>query len=224
MQRLGFLAVIGGLGLAALVSLGIWQVQRLAWKEERLATIQARITAAPVPLPPAPSPDSDAYRAVALRGEIEEPELHVFWVTKEAETGYRIIAPLVTQEGRRILLDRGFVPSAAKGRLRSVGASAITGNLLWPDEGDWTTPAPELDTNILYARDVTYMAKRLGTEPVLVVARSVSPETAVQPQPVTSAGIPNNHLQYAITWFWLAFIWAAMTASFLWRTNAKSEG
>lgn len=224
MQRLIFLSVIGGLGLAILLGLGLWQVQRLAWKEDRLQTIQTRITTAPVPLPDAPNADQDSYRAVTLRGEIEDTELHVFWVTKEAATGYRIIAPLVTAQGRRVLLDRGFVPAAAKDRPRMSGASAVIGNLLWPDEGDWTTPAPELDTNILYARDVGYMAKRLGTEPVLVVARSVSPETAVRPQPVTTVGIPNNHLQYAITWFSLAFIWAAMTASFLWRSNAKPEG
>lgn len=224
MQRLIFLSAIGGLGLATLLGLGTWQVQRLAWKTDLLDTIQSRIAATPVDVPQAPSEAADRYRAVTAAGLLGTQELHVFWVTKEAETGYRVITALETGDGRRLLLDQGFLPAADKETPRSAAAVTVTGNLLWPDEGDWTTPAPEVDTNILYARDVTYMANRLKTEPVLIVAGSISPETAVTPQPVATAGIPNNHLQYAITWFSLAFIWAAMTASFLWRSRAKSEG
>ncbi|MDE4134033.1 SURF1 family protein [Phaeobacter sp. QD34_3] len=224
MRRFIFLSLVGGLGLAVLLSLGTWQLQRMTWKKDLLQTIDARIAAAPVPLPSAPREDQDRYRAVTVRGEIEERELHVFWVTKAATTGYRIISALVTEDGRRVLLDRGFVPAADKNNPRAAGATAITGNLLWPDEGDWTTPAPELDANIFYARDVALMAKQLYTEPVLVVARTATPEAAVTPQPVTTAGIPNNHLQYALTWFSLAAIWAAMTAYFLRRSRAKPEG
>ncbi|MFV1497215.1 SURF1 family protein [Phaeobacter sp. JH20_02] len=224
MRRLIFLSLVGGLGLMALLSLGIWQIQRLEWKEDLLQTIEARIAAAPTALPLTPTEEDDRYRAVTVSGRIEPGELHVFWVTKAAETGYRIIAPLVTAEGRRLLLDRGFIASAAKERARAFGPVTVTGNLLWPDEGDWTTPAPEVDTNILYARDLAYMAERLDTEPVLIVARSVAPDAAVTPQPVTTAGIQNNHLQYAITWFSLALIWAAMTTYFLWRSRPKSEG
>jgi surfeit locus 1 family protein len=224
MQRAFFFLVVGGLGLVALLSLGTWQLQRMAWKEALLRTIESRIAAAPVAVPATPSAEQDGYRAVSANGVLGSEELHVFWVTKEAATGYRVISALETSDGRRLLLDRGFVPADDKNASRSQGEVDVTGNLLWPDEGDWTTPAPEVDANILYARDVTYMANRLGTEPVLIVARSLSPETSVTPQPVTSAGIPNNHLQYAITWFSLAFIWAAMTASFLWRSRAKSEG
>lgn len=224
MRRLFFFLVIGGLGLAVLLSLGIWQLQRMAWKDELLQIIETRMAAAPVAVPQDPSETLDRYRAVTAQGELGAQELHVFWVTKEAETGYRVISALVMGDGRRLLLDRGFIPAADKASSRRSGAISVTGNLLWPDEGDWSTPAPEVDTNILYARDVAYMANRLGTEPVLIVARSLSPETTVTPQAVTTAGIPNNHLQYVITWFSLAFIWAAMTASFLWRSRAKPEG
>ncbi|EBA18559.1 SURF1 family protein [Roseobacter sp. SK209-2-6] len=224
MRRLIFFLVIGGLGLAALLSLGIWQIQRQVWKEDLLQTIETRITAAPVAVPLAPSAEQDNYRTVTAAGALGEQELHVFWVTKEGEPGYRVISVLEMENGRRLLLDRGFILAADKNEVRSAGQVSVTGNLLWSDEGDWTTPDPEVDTNILYARDVTYMANRLETEPVLIVARTIAPETSATPQPVTSAGIPNNHLQYAITWFSLALIWALMTGSFLWRSRAKSEG
>lgn len=219
MRRVIFLLIISGAGLAILIGLGTWQLQRKAWKEDLLQTIEANIAAAPAALPQVPAKERDRYRAVTVEGEIEGNALHVFWVTEDAETGYRIIAPFVTTDGRRVLLDRGFIPAAEKATSLTIGQATVTGNLLWPDEGDWTTPAPEVDTNILYARDVAYMAERLNTEPVLIVARSATPEAAVTPQAVTTAGIPNNHLQYAITWFSLAFIWAAMTIYFLRRSR-----
>ncbi|WP_293577226.1 SURF1 family protein [Phaeobacter sp.] len=224
MRRLNFLSGVGGLGLAALVGLGVWQVQRLEWKEALLATIETRLAAAPAALPAAPEQDRDRYRAVTVSGTLEPRELHVFWVTKEAETGYRVIAPLVTPEGRRLLLDRGFVPAADKDAERAAGAVTVRGNLLWPDEVDWSTPPADLDGNIFYARDLALMAQTLETEPLLLVVRDTSAQTDIRPQPVTTVGIKNNHLQYAITWFSLAVIWAAMTVYFLWRARPKSEG
>lgn len=223
MRRLIFLLIIGGVGFAALIGLGVWQLQRLAQKEDLLRTIETNMTATPVALPLAPTQERDRYRAVAVAGEVEGDELHVFWVTKDADTGYRVIARFVTTDGRRILLDRGFIPAAQKDAIRAYGVTSVSGNLLWPDEGDWTTPAPDVDANILYARDVAYMAERLETEPVLIVARRADPEADVTPHAVTSVGIPNNHLQYAITWFSLALIWAAMTIYFLRRSRPEPK-
>lgn len=220
MRRVIFLGVVGGLGFVALVSLGLWQLQRLAWKEGVLATIETRIAAEPVSLPEAPDPEADRYRAVRFEGEILPEELHVFWVTEAEGAGYRVISPFVTDEGRRILVDRGYIRATDKENTRPTGRAELTGNLLWPDEGDWTTPPPEVDTNILYARDIAYMSEHLNTEPLLVVVRTGAENPT--PLPVSTKGIPNNHLQYVITWFSLALIWAAMTAAFLLRTRAKT--
>jgi len=69
------------------------------------------------------------------------------------------------------------------------------------------------------------MAEVLGTEPVLVVTRKLSePEVGVSPLPVDTSGIPNDHLSYAITWFSLAVIWAAMTGFFIWRMRQAERG
>ncbi|MFC4217053.1 SURF1 family protein [Pseudophaeobacter arcticus] len=225
MQRLIFLSVIGGLGLATLLGLGTWQVQRLAWKQGVLETIETRIAADPVALPASPSPERDKYLAVQLEGEILEGELHVFTSVKDLGAGYRIIAPFVTTQGQRLMLDRGYVRASAKADQRVIGPASLVGNLLWPDDTDDFTPAPEIEANIWYGRDVALMAQALSTDPVLVVLREAPSEhSAIKLMPVGTALIANDHLQYAITWFSLAFIWAAMTASFLWRSRAKSEG
>lgn len=216
------MALVGGLGLLALLGLGIWQLQRLDWKEGVLATISTRITETPVALPVDPTPEADAYRAVAMTGEVLPEELHVYWVTSDQGPGYRVVSPFRTDTGRRVLLDRGFVTAKAKLDPRSAGLASVTGNLLWPDEADSLTPAPDSVGNIWYARDVAAMAEHLGTQPLLVVARDVNMAHAVNsitPMPVSTQNIPNNHLQYAFTWFLLALVWAAMTGLFLLRSR-----
>ncbi|MEQ9054268.1 MAG: SURF1 family cytochrome oxidase biogenesis protein, partial [Roseovarius confluentis] len=58
-----------------------------------------------------------------------------------------------------------------------------------------------------------------------LVARELSqPEDAVTPLPVDTAHIPNDHLQYAITWFSLAAIWLGMTAFYIFRGRGAAKG
>jgi surfeit locus 1 family protein len=94
----------------------------------------------------------------------------------------------------------------------------LIGNLYWPNEIDRFTPTPDRNKNIWFARDINEIAAELKTEPFLIVARNISPEDPnVMMLPVSVDRIPNNHLQYAITWFLLAFVWLGMTLYFLWR-------
>lgn len=222
MRRFLFLLVFGIVGGGLLLSLGIWQVRRLAWKQGVLAEIETRIAADPVALPAAPDPARDRYLPVRVSGTMGPQELHVLVSTRDFGAGYRIIAPFVTDGGRRILIDRGFIPTEAKTAVRQTGAMEITGNLHWPQEIDSFTPAPEPDKNIWFAREVPTLAAALDTEPVLLIARSQTDPNVV-PLPVTSVGIPNDHLQYAVTWFGLALVWILMTLYFLWRTRARSR-
>ncbi|SDD31366.1 SURF1 family protein [Ruegeria marina] len=223
MRRVLFLLIFGVSGLAILLSLGTWQVRRLAWKEALLAEIDSRIAGAPAQLPQHPDPERDKYLPVAVSGSFGPQELHVLVSVKMVGPGYRVIAPFVTDTGNRIMIDRGFITTEAKQTRRDPGPMEIAGNLHWPDEIDGYTPEPDLKSNIWFARDVPAMAAALGTDPVLLVARDRT-DPGVTPLPVDTAGIPNDHLQYAITWFGLALVWAAMTTLFLWRGRARTKG
>lgn len=98
----------------------------------------------------------------------------------------------------------------------------VTGNLHWPEEVDGFTPEPDLARNIWYARDVDALAARLEADPVLIIARDLSVSDApLTPLPVDTSGIPNDHLNYAITWFSLAALWLGMTLYLLWRIRRK---
>tara|TARA_R110002094_G_scaffold221475_1_gene196294 strand:- start:640 stop:1314 length:675 start_codon:yes stop_codon:yes gene_type:complete len=223
MSRAIFFVVIGLGGAAILVSLGIWQVQRLAWKQGVIADINARIVAAPVALPDNPDPATDAYLPVSATGILGTQVLRVLVSQKDVGPGYRIISALNTPDAT-VMVDRGFMPvgSGREGALPD--PVTLTGNLQWPNETDKFTPAPDMANNIWFARDVDAMAAALGAKPILIVARDVSFEDGdVTPFPVDTARIPNDHLQYAITWFSLALIWLAMSVYFLRRRAPKSE-
>lgn len=210
--------LFGLLGFAVLVSLGVWQLQRLAWKEGTIARIESRIGADPVALPAAPDPEADDFLPVTLTGTVAGAPLRVLGAWRGG-TGYRIVAP-VESEGRRLLVDLGIVPLEAAPLDLPASELVIEGNLAWPDETNSSTPGPDGDT--WFARDVAAMAEALGTAPLLVVARSVAPQVAPVPAPVGTEGIPNSHLGYAIQWFGLAAVWAGMTVFLLWRIRRRT--
>lgn len=223
-RRMIFPLLLGIVGAAVLLSLGVWQLQRLAWKEGIIAEIEARIGADPVPLPDSPNPERDRFLPVTATGTITDEELDVLVSVKQAGPAYRIISAFETEGGRRILLDRGYVPDEAKDDPRPpVRGVTVTGNLHWPDEIDRWTPEPETDRNIWFARDVPRMAEALDAEPVMIILRDTSEaDPAATPLPIDTAGIPNDHLEYAITWFGLAAVWVGMTAFLLWRIRQRT--
>lgn len=222
-MRYLFAIIVGLAGAAVLFSLGIWQVQRLEWKEAILEEIDDRIAAEPVVLPENADPERDRYLPVRVSGSTGERDLHFLVSTRQLGPGFRIVTSLETAAGRRVLLDRGFVPVGDKDAPRPPVSLDITGNLHWPEERDGFTPENDPVGNYWYARDVDLMARQLETEPVLIVARDVTgPDQGIVPLPVDSSGIPNDHLGYAVTWFGLAIVWLGMTALLLRRIARRT--
>ncbi|MDF1856205.1 SURF1 family protein [Pseudooceanicola sp.] len=216
-------AVIGLGGVAVLLGLGFWQVQRLAWKEGVLDDIAAHIAAEPVPLPTVPDPQLNRYLPVRARGEIGTGVIRVLASRKTVGAGYRLIVPFTT-DGRRVLLDLGFLPVAQAVPVMPQGQVELIGNLHWPDEVDSFTPEPDPAKGLWFAREVSSLAAHLDSAPVLIVLRSGVDLPGVTPLPVGIEGIANDHLQYAITWFSLAAIWLAMTGFLVYRMRKVSEG
>ncbi len=222
MRRMFWPLVFGLGGLAILLALGFWQLDRLEWKRGILAEIEDRIAGDPAPLPLDPQPDRDRYLPVAVVGHYLPGEIHVLIGRRLVGAGYRIIAPFETESGRRVLIDRGFVRAADKSAPRPPRGetSRVTGNLHWPQERDSFTPDADLSENVWFAREVDAMARNLGTEPLLIVARDATGD-GIEPLPVGTEGIPNDHLQYALTWFGIAVLWAGMTGLLLWRIRRR---
>lgn len=215
-KRYIFPVLLGLIGAAILCALGVWQLQRLEWKEAILSEIEAKLAADDVEIPAAPTYEEDNYRGVVVPGRLFPEELHVLTSLKPDGPGFRVLRKMALLDGRTILADVGFIPEAEKDAERPAGAVLIQGNLIWPDETDGFTPDPNLERNIWFARDVEKMAEALGTEPLMVAARSIVPKMNSTPMPVT-VNITNDHLEYAITWFSLMVVWIGMTLFLIWR-------
>lgn len=219
--------------LAILVSLGNWQVRRLAWKEDLLATIDARIHADPVPLEEAfekmAAGEDIEYLPVEVSGTfIQGTEQHLLSTWKGA-SGWNIYQPLRLNDGAVLFVNRGFVPydrADPETRPESLprGEQAITGLARLPLDGKPGFLVPDNDPakNQYYWKDLAAMTKAAELEgetvlPLFVDAGPYDDPLKLPIGGVTNIDLPNNHLQYAITWYGLAVALAGVAGVFLWR-------
>lgn len=202
---------------AALMSLGVWQMRRLAWKEDLIARVEAARTAPAVTLDEALArPDPEFARVhLVCRGLDRAPYVELRTLL-DGEPGSRLVS--LCSEETPILVDRGFVAETISARPPDDGGTmpvAIRGVLRRGEAANAFTPPPEPDR--VYVRDLAALSARLGggrTDLMLVAETSSNPEwRALRPAALPS-GLRNNHLGYAVTWFGLAAallgVWIAL--------------
>ncbi len=230
-RRLWFLILVGIGGVAVLAGLGAWQVQRLAWKNGLIAELERRLAEAPLTLDGSERMESHNFRRARATGRFAPGDpvgrSPARFLTSERPDGpgFRLIEPFALESGRRILVDRGYVPDAVTPPPAPEGRVGIVGALHWPREVGGFTPDPAVEAGRWFARDVPALAAALGAEPVMLVlserpvsfadGRAPSGDWP-RPTPVT-VDLPNDHLGYAITWFGLAAVWVVMSATLLLR-------
>jgi surfeit locus 1 family protein len=220
MRRYAFPVLMGVLGVAVLMSLGFWQLDRMEEKRAYLDEMEARIANAPIPLPAVPEEGPHKFQAVTAEGRFTGEFLEVLAGQKGASPGVMVVEAFELRDGRRIMVQRGFVEEEARTTPRAPHAATVEGNLHWPDDASSSTPPPDAKTGLWFARDVPAMAAKLQTEPTLIVARAPTGD-GIAPMPVDTSGIPDNHWGYAIQWFLLAATWAGMTVFLLWRIRTR---
>lgn len=195
-----------------LMSLGVWQVQRLHWKLGLIDQMSAHMVAPPLSLAEALKLGPDAqYRMVMLRGRFRnDREAFVYTTDPEGAPVYHVLTPFVLDDSRVLLVDRGYIPTTLidHGRHSApAGERLVFGIWRTPDSANWFTPAPDLAHRVWYFRDLAGIAKSDGitlAAPVIVEA-DATPNTGGWPRGgQTVVNLPNNHVSYALTWFGLA--------------------
>ena len=99
---------------------------------------------------------------------------------------------------------------------------SVIGYLFWPNETDYFTPEPNLKLNVWFSRDLEKMARFLKAQPILVVTTENRLDPSIKMQDPTRE-IPNNHLQYAITWFMMSILWFGMSGYFIYKIIEKKK-
>lgn len=210
-QSAGFpfgVTVLAAAMFVMLCALGIWQVERLAWKRDLIARVDARIHAAPVRAP-RHATKADEYRRVIVSGAFLHDKATLVQASTIRGAGYWVMTPLRQDDGSLILINRGFVPPDAKNSYSKLpGTVRITGllRLTEPKGGFLRSNDPVL--NRWYSRDVVAIAQAKNLFPAppvyFIDQDAVSGAQALPIGGLTVVSFPNNHLQYAITWFVLA--------------------
>lgn len=189
-------------GVAVLIAMGAWQMDRRAWKRALIQTLESRLAADPAPFPAViDDPAAWAHRRVVLTGRfVADAEVLLTARPRQGRAGYELAVPLAREEGGApVLVNRGFVPL------------------------DWRDPAarPPSPAGV---HAVVGVVRPQSADRALTVDLQTLDGAAPQgfPEPVPPrVDLPDNHLQYALTWWALAA--ALATIYILWRRNAGRD-
>jgi len=216
------LIVLGVAALAVflgLLALGVWQVERRAWKLDLIARVDQRVAAVPV-APPSDwdrvDADRDEYRHVRISGRfLNDREAQVVASTAKG-AGYWVMTPLQAADGTVVLVNRGFVPTGNRDpATRAVGQVdgpvTVTGLLRITEPKGGFLRSNEPAAERWYSRDVAAIAAARGltdVAPYFIDADATPNPGGLPIGGLTVIAFPNSHLVYAVTWFGLAVLLA----------------
>jgi surfeit locus 1 family protein len=228
-------------GVAILVGLGLWQLDRKVWKENLIAAMTTRLNREPADLPPRDRwaqlrPEREEFARVGFPAEFLPGEEALVYSAGSAfrpdvkGPGYWVFAPARLAGGSIVLIDRGFVPldrknPATRAEGAPHGSLDIVGIVRWPETRGLFTPADDVKDNVWYLRDIHAMAaaKHWATAaPFYIDMESPAPPGGWPKPGKLQVNLPDNHLQYAITWFGLALALAGVYL--VWLTRRFRRG
>ena len=218
-------------GLAVLIGLGTWQMQRKSWKEDLIAKIAARVHADPVPLSLSGRSDGQddlEYLHVAVRGRFLHDKERYLYAPTPTGLGWHVYTPLELASQQVVWVNRGFVPDAkkvpaARPEGRVPGETEVRGLVRLQSRPGWFAAENDLAHNIWYWPDLRAMTASVfpggpqaaGTLPLAIEADArPEPPGGLPRGGVTRLELPNRHLEYALTWYGLAATLAGVYLAF----------
>jgi surfeit locus 1 family protein len=214
--------------------LGAWQLQRMEWKNDLIARLQSRMTMAPLDVAGvAADPKAAEYRKVRLTGAfLHDKEMHLLARSLNRNVGLQIVTPLRLESGEVVLFNRGWIPERLKDPARRAagqvaGVITVEGVVRLSEAGlqNWFVPENKPERNVWLTMDVATMRRTAGLpeSPSLKPDQwFVAADAAANPGgfPIggqTRVNLPNDHLQYSITWFLLALSLVGVYIAYHWR-------
>ena len=227
------------------LGLGVWQMERREWKRDLLERIAANRSEAPVTLDELlrGDPLRHEYGRAKLAGTfLHDKEFHLAARSLKNTVGLQVVTPLRTDDGRIVLFDRGWIPQEQKDPARRAagqvaGKVELVGVVRRSQVQRQFAPDNAPDRNVWFHVDVPLMRRMAGAPPDPVLDTFfLDADAAANPGGLPVGGqtrldIPNDHLQYAITWFLIALALIGVYLAYHWengrltvagRTKAKT--
>ena len=197
-----------------LIMLGSWQVQRLGWKSDLISNYNNNFQQAPITVNELlKQRQKNKYRRTIINGQYDHSnEIKIIGKTYEGNAGFHIITPFILENNEIIYINRGWVPkkyadkktrkfSLLEENVKVVGLVRLPQKKGYfvpenePENGFWFTIIPEeLNRHLNIIGENEFYIDELNIDEKLKL-------------PIPANGkvqVPNNHLQYAITWYSLA--------------------
>lgn len=220
--------------LVLCLALSVWQMERREWKRDILDRIAANQSAAPIALDALLSggdPLRREYGKVAMSGTfLHDKEFHLAARSRGNDVGIQVVTPLRTDKGQIVLFDRGWVPSERKDPAKRAegqieGTAKLVGVVRRTQVQRQFAPDNVPDKNVWFTVDVPLMRKLAGGSPdpaldtFFLEADANRNPGGLPIGGQTQLDIPNDHLQYAITWFLLALALSGVYLSYHWENG-----
>jgi len=240
-----FIALAFLLAFSGLIALGIWQIERRAWKLDLIERVESRIQAAPVSVPsthewPLISAARDEYKLVRVHGHFISGKNTRVQAVTTLGAGFWLLTPFQTDDGFIVLINRGFVPPNWPLETQAPSDETVTGLLRLPELNGGFLHKNDSAAERWYSRDVAAIAVARGLQNVapffvdnssVIEKKIIDNEANIAPEKFPRDGLTvihfsNNHLGYALTWFALAFMVAAAGAyvvreEYRWRRSLR---
>ena len=204
------------------VTLGSWQVQRLFWKIDLIARVEARIHAKPVAVPLRTewnglSAEKDEYRRVTVTGEFMQNYQVLVQAVTELGPGFWVISPMILPDRTIVMINRGFLPGDRRAAALQIAhdripVANVTGLLRMPEPGGAFLRDNDPAAGRWYSRDVAAIADAQGLHnvaPYFVDADATANRGGLPIGGLTVVSFRNSHLAYAATWYLLAVMCGA---------------
>jgi surfeit locus 1 family protein len=219
--------------LVVALGLGIWQMERREWKRDILDRIAVNQAAAPVTLDELlrGDPLRHEYGRVTLSGSfLNDKEFYLAARSLKNTVGLQVVTPLRTDDGGIVLFDRGWIPQERKDPAKRAegllpGTVKLTGIVRRAQEQRQFAPDNVPDRNVWFHVDVPLMRRMAGGAPdpkldTFFLEADATPNPGGFPiGGQTRLDIPNDHLQYAITWFLIAAALVGVYLAYHWENR-----
>ena len=199
--------------IASLLYLGFWQLDRLLWKTELLDNIKNQQNEEPIPFPFSENSNKHDFKRSEISGVfIPDTEMYFFRSNLKGESGFSVLTALQTKLSKIVYIDIGWIPFKEKDLknieiINGKNEFLLKGVLIFSKQNNVFSPENDYKKNIWYTMNTevinNYHNLDAGSYILKLVDQKYCQDTLIE---FSSTQIPNNHLEYSITWFSMSFV------------------
>jgi surfeit locus 1 family protein len=182
--------------------LGTWQVYRLYLKNNLISDLEKNLKTSSINF----NVDIDKeYTKILFKKKDLNTKIFLYHLNK-GEIGFKVIVPYEINSSLLVLVDKGWIRKDKINLIKNTlfNDDIIEGYTRKIREKNLFTPNNNIKEDFLYSVEIDNLKKSLNKNiyPLLIIQTSKTNKDIIPND--YEVRLPNNHLQYALTWYGLA--------------------